>query len=94
MMNFEEYSDIFKALSHPTRLKIACGLMRKKECNVNYMAEQLGVTQPVVSQHLTVLKNADIIQGKRNGNKVCYTMENEHVKKIIQSMEFNKECEQ
>ena len=51
-MNIEEYAEILKALGHPVRLKIVCGLMRKDNCSVNIMAEKLNISQPVVSQHL------------------------------------------
>ena len=88
-MNFESYSLIFKALSHPLRLQIACGLMNKKECNVSTMVEKLGVSQPMVSQHLNILKNAGIIESQRKGNQICYSVTNEKVKNIIKSMEIN-----
>lgn len=88
-MDFEKYSEIFKALAHPLRLKIACGLMRKDECNVSVMVEKLGVAQPVVSQHLNILKNAGVIESHRNGNKICYRLINEDVKKIINTMGGN-----
>lgn len=88
-MDFEKYSEILKALAHPLRLKIACGLMRKDECNVSVMVEKLGVAQPVVSQHLNILKNAGIVEAHRDGNKICYRLVSEEVKKIINTMEVN-----
>lgn len=88
-MDFESYSQIFKALAHPLRLQIACGLMTKKECNVSTMVEKLGVSQPMVSQHLNILKNAGIIESQRKGTQICYSVTNKKVKKIIESMEIN-----
>ena len=88
-MDFEYYSHIFKALSHPLRLQIACGLLMKDECNVSKMVEKLGVSQPTVSQHLNILKNAGIIQNQRKGTQICYRVINEKVKSIIKSMEIN-----
>lgn len=85
-MKINEYTDIFKALSHPIRLRIVCGLMKKENCNVNTMAENLGVAQPTVSQHLNILKNAGIIVGYRNGNQVCYKVEDKTAKKIIKAL--------
>lgn len=87
-MSIEEYSNLFKALSHPLRLKIACGLMKKEECCVSNMVKKLGVSQPVISQHLSVMKSAGAIECFRKGNKICYKITNEKVKKIIQSMEL------
>lgn len=88
-MDFEFYSKLFKALAHPLRLQIACGLMTKNECNVSKMVEKLGVSQPTVSQHLNILKNAGIIQSQRKGTQICYRVANETVKNIIKSMEIN-----
>ncbi len=89
----ERYAEIFKALAHPIRLKIACGLAKKDECNVTVMVEKLGVAQPTVSQHLNILKNAGIITGYKKGTQVCYKITDEATKKIIDAMEIEL-CEQ
>lgn len=81
-----EYTSIFKALAHPTRLTIAYNLMFKPECNVNHMSECLGIPQPTVSQHLAILKNAKVINGYRNGNQICYRVENPKVIKILKQL--------
>lgn len=82
----EKTAEIFKALSCTTRLKIVVGLIDKNECNVNKMAEGLNLPQPNVSQHLTILKNAGIIEGYRKGNQICYKVVNEFVIKIVKTM--------
>ena len=83
----EKIAEIFKALSCKTRLNIVVGLIDKNECNVNTMAEKLNLPQPNVSQHLSVLKNAGIIEGYRKGTQICYKVTNEIVIKIIKNME-------
>ena len=83
----ERYAEIFKALAHPIRLRIACGLMRKDEFNVSIMVEKLGVPQPTVSQHLNILKNAGIITGYRKGTQICYKITDEKTKNIIKTLE-------
>jgi len=85
--DIEKTAEIFKALSGTTRLKIVVGLIEKNECNVNKMAEGLNIAQPNVSQHLSVLKNAGIIEGYRKGNQICYKVVNEFVIKIVKNME-------
>lgn len=89
----EKLSEIFKALAHPIRLKIVCGLIKKEECNVTIMVEKLGVPQPTVSQHLNILKNAGVIAGYRKGTQVCYKVTNEVVKKLVKTLEVEI-CEQ
>ena len=55
--NIETTAEIFRALSNPTRLRIVLGLIEKNECNVNKMVEGLNISQPNVSQNLSVLKS-------------------------------------
>jgi len=86
----EEMAEIFKALSHPIRLKIVCGLIQKKECNVTKMVQHLNMPQPNVSQHINILKNTDIIEGYRKGNEICYRVTNKIVEKIIESLELEE----
>jgi len=85
----EKILGIFKALSCETRLNIVVGLMVKNECNVNTMAEKLGIPQPNVSQHLAVLKNAGIIEGYRNGTQICYKVVDEQTKNIIKALNID-----
>ncbi len=84
--NTEKIAEIFKALSSSTRLKIVIGLIEKHECNVSKMAEGLGIAQPNVSQHLTILKNAGVIEGYRKGNQICYKVVNEFVIEILKNI--------
>ena len=87
---FEKTVNIFKALACETRLKIVMGLLEKKECNVNLMAEKLGLAQSNVSQHLSILKNAGIIEGYRKGTQICYKVVDEQTTEIIKTLKF--EC--
>ena len=89
-IDIEEYTAIFKALAHPTRLTIAYNLMKKPECNVNRMSECLNIPQPTVSQHLSILKNAKVITGTRTGNQICYRVDNKKVIDILSQLEKNK----
>ena len=89
----ENYAEIFKALGHPIRLKIVCGLCGKEECNVSVMVEKLGLAQPTVSQHLNILKNAGIITGYKKGTQICYKVTSDAARKIVETLEVNP-CEQ
>jgi ArsR family transcriptional regulator len=83
----EKLLDIFKALSCKARFDIVVGLIQANECNVTKMSEKLNIPQPNVSQHLNILKKADIIKGYRKGSQICYKVTNEKVRKIIEVME-------
>jgi DNA-binding transcriptional ArsR family regulator len=82
-LEYKNFPEIFKALSHPIRVKITAGLISNNECNVSKMVKYLNIPQPTVSQHLNILKSAKIIEGYRCGNQVCYKVINEDVKKIF-----------
>lgn len=83
-------AEIFKALGHPARLCIACRLLVLKKCNVSKMQVCLELPQSTVSQHLAVLKSKNIIKGERKGVEVIYSLTDENVKKLIESV-FDKE---
>lgn len=83
LTEFDENAELLKALAHPIRLCIVKGLMGKGNCNVSYMEECLGVSQPTISQHLGKLKSAGIVKGIRNGNEINYELVNEKVKELI-----------
>jgi len=85
-INFDEIAEIFRALSHPVRVKIITGLIEKDECNVSTMVEKLGLPQPAVSHHLNILKHAGIVAGIREGNQICYRVINETVKGIFKQL--------
>jgi ArsR family transcriptional regulator len=80
--SFDNEAEIFKVIGHPIRLKIVAGLCTK-ECNVKHIWECLGLPQATVSQHLALLKNKGIIDGRREGVEVHYTVIHPLVKKLI-----------
>jgi DNA-binding transcriptional ArsR family regulator len=75
-------AEILKVLGHPIRLKIVAGLCTR-ECNVKHIWECLGLPQATVSQHLALLKHKGIIEGKREGVEVHYSVINPLAKKLI-----------
>jgi len=79
---FTEEAEILKVLGHPIRLKIVIGLCTR-ECNVKHIWECLGLPQATVSQHLALLKHKGIIEGKREGVEVHYSVISPLAKKLI-----------
>jgi ArsR family transcriptional regulator len=72
-------SDIFKALSHPARLCVVNRLTTTDLMTVGQMQECLGMSQPNVSQHLSILKSRGIIKGERAGSEVLYSLADERM---------------
>lgn len=82
----EEKAEILKAIAHPGRLCIVRRLLKEGEKNVTEMQNCLDAPQSTVSQHLSRLKAAGIIEGKREGTEIYYSLINEDVKKVIESI--------
>lgn len=89
-MSFDREAEILKVLGHPVRLKIVAGLM-SESCNVKKIWECLELPQATVSQHLALLKNKGIIEGRRDGVEVFYTVVNDDAKSIVGSL-FGQIC--
>jgi ArsR family transcriptional regulator len=92
----EKQAALFSVLADQTRLKLLRLLSRQKEPDalcVKALAFRLGVTQPAVSQHLKVLKNAGLVQGEKRGYRAHYFVKQEALKKarelISQTLEFS-----
>ena len=68
-----ELVKVFKALSDKNRLRILKMLQRKKMC-VCELAAALGITQPSVSRHLSLMKDAGLVGDKRNGPWIDYEL--------------------
>jgi DNA-binding transcriptional ArsR family regulator len=68
---------IAKAFSHPARISILQQLFKFNTCICGNLAEEIGLAQPTISQHLKELKNLGIIKGKVEGTSVCYCINDE-----------------
>jgi ArsR family transcriptional regulator len=66
-------ADIFKALGHPVRLKIVEFLMASPRC-VAEIAEDVGGSLSIVSQHLAILRQSGIIVDERKSRKIYYAL--------------------
>jgi len=65
-------AQMMKVLAHPARIAILQQIIQKKACVCGSLADELGLAQPTISQHLKELKNAEIIKGNIEGSTVCY----------------------
>ena len=82
-----ELVKVFKALADRNRLRILKMLQQKKMC-VCELAAALGITQPSVSRHLSLMKDAGLVMDERNGPWIDYSLCEEkinHYAPVIQS---------
>jgi ArsR family transcriptional regulator len=66
-------ADALRALAHPARWMLVSKLM-DSECSVTELERQLSIHQPTLSQQLTVLRNANIIEARRQSKNVFYRL--------------------
>ena len=64
-------NEAFKALADPTRREILA-LLRRGEMTAGALAERFDMTKPSMSHHFTVLKEADLITSRREGQQIWY----------------------
>lgn len=74
--------DLLRALAAPVRIAIVLELREHDRC-VHELVESLGVAQPLISQHLRVLKAAGVVNGERHGREVIYRLVDEHLSHIV-----------
>lgn len=61
-----------KVLGHPARIAILQYLFKINTCICKDIVNEVGLSQPTISQHLKELKNAGLIQGNIAGTSMCY----------------------
>ncbi len=81
----QEISDILSTLSDPTRLRILWLLCHTTEC-VTDIGLAIGMSAPAVSHHLRLLKQYKIIEAKKVGKEMQYTLANNRYAKLIHNM--------
>jgi len=74
--------DLLRALSAPLRIAIVLQLCHSA-CCVHELVDVLGVPQPLVSQHLRILKSAGVVAGTRSGREVFYRLVDHHLADIV-----------
>lgn len=78
----EEKALLLRTLGHPVRLRIAAGLAGRCAC-VKEIWECLEMPQAVVSQHLKVMKENGILEARREGARVCYSLKDDALAGLI-----------
>ncbi|HUT99360.1 MAG TPA: metalloregulator ArsR/SmtB family transcription factor [bacterium] len=78
----EKTARLFKAMAHPTRLRIVELLARDVSC-VDDLRAALGLKQPNISQHLAVMRGAQLVTFRREGNRVCYGLADENLPIVV-----------
>ncbi len=79
---YEAAGELLRALASPLRIALVTELGAGERC-VHELVDALGVSQPLVSQHLRVLRAAGVVRGERSGREIRYRLADEHVAHIV-----------
>ncbi|HOC01086.1 MAG TPA: metalloregulator ArsR/SmtB family transcription factor [Verrucomicrobiota bacterium] len=89
---FKAQAQVFKALAHPGRLLMLDELSRGERC-VCELAALVGSEMPTVSRHLSVLRNAGIVDDEKRGAQVFYRLVTPCVMNLFQCVASVREQE-
>ena len=78
----QELAELYKVFGDATRIRIMCALHDKELCGGD-LVQILGIGQSVVSHQLKILKDAKLVCTRREGQKIFYSLSDEHVSFIL-----------
>ena len=73
---------VFKALADPTRRQILQEL-KDGELSAGEITARFPISGPSISRHLSILKGADLVAERREGNRIVYQLEPEHMAEVV-----------
>lgn len=79
---FEAAGELLKVLAAPARLAIVAELAEHPRF-VHELVDRLGMSQPLVSQHLRVLRGARLVGVERRGREAVYSLADQHVVHLV-----------
>jgi DNA-binding transcriptional ArsR family regulator len=75
-------AQLFAVLSDPARLEILSVLAKKRGC-VSELQVRTGRNQPNISQHLRVLRDSGLVEFRKDGRKICYSICKPEVNELL-----------
>ena len=80
-----EAAALLKALAHPARLLLACTLA-EGEFSVGELEDRLGIRQPTLSQQLGVLREAGVVETRREAKQIFYRLTEARAAELIKAL--------
>lgn len=77
-----EVAGLLKTLAHPARLMLVCTLA-EGEFSVGDLERRIGIHQPTLSQQLNVLREAGIVETRREGKQIFYRLTAEKAARLV-----------
>lgn len=77
--------NLLAAMANPKRLQVLC-LLSEKELPVYVLAEQVGLTPSALSQHLSMLRELDLVESRRDAQRVFYYSRSPAVRQLLKAL--------
>ncbi|MBQ4637314.1 MAG: winged helix-turn-helix transcriptional regulator [Clostridia bacterium] len=77
--------DVWKALADPTRRKIL-DMLRKRDMNAGEIASEFDMSKPSISNHLSILKSAELIDSEKKGQNIIYSINTSVFEDILSAL--------
>ena len=78
----DEVAETMQALAAPSRVRILARL-RQSPCSVNELAEDVQLQPSAASHQLRLLRHLNLVTGRRDGNRVVYSLHDDHVGDLV-----------
>ena len=78
-----DLAEVFKVFGDSTRIRILTALSSGERC-VLHLSEHLNMGQSAVSHQLRILRQAGLVRPRREGKEMYYSLDDEHVEKILE----------
>lgn len=79
-------STILRAIAHPLRMKILEYIDRHEAINVNKIYNALKIEQSITSQHLRILRQAGLVDARREGKFILYSVEYDRMAEAVKAI--------
>jgi DNA-binding transcriptional ArsR family regulator len=82
----EKSTETLRAIAHPIRIAIVDMLHKRKQLTVTEIFEQLEIEQAIVSHHLRILKDQNVVEVNRDGKNSIYFLTNDSYYNIVETL--------
>ena len=79
-------SEVLRALAHPLRIRILSFIDTHKSIHVNKIYNTLKLEQSITSQHLRILRQADLVKTERDGKFIFYSINYDRLGTIVDAI--------
>jgi len=85
--NLQISSEVLRALAHPLRMSILEFVDKHKTINVNKIYNTLKLEQSITSQHLRILRTAGVVDTRRDGKFIYYTLNYPRIAQVVKGID-------